>query len=229
MVERVRITPTNMTLKNASGGIAFSTDYKYIRTDPNGNMRLTPVAATPINYAFGSYNPFDTSQTNIFVESNSGISILLVQGDPNTSMDVSAPYAFPSDGNLAVGPYPTVMYAIGNPNGPRVINQTPAGQPIYATAYADSRYIGTIRMVSGVFININNGGPQGNFWGVAMRVSDSEYGAAGVVRSVPVYKGEKLRLVRSGGLGLPATFRYGSPLMLGFNSGTSTIGLRVTA
>lgn len=230
MVERVRITPTNMTLRDASGGISFSTDYKYIRTDPSGNMRLTPVAATPINYAYGSYDPFQPGTYGaIVIESNSGILILSAQGDPNQSMDVSAPYVFPADGNLTIGPYPRFLYAAGNPNGPPVVTQTQDSQPIYATAYANSRYIGTLRIVRTAIMNTSTGQPQGLGWGAAMRLSESHYGTDPVVRSIPVYKGERLRLVRSGGLSLPAGFRYFAVLPFFFNSGTSTVGLRVTA
>jgi hypothetical protein len=39
-VERVRITPTQITLKDSNSKIIFDTNNQYIRTEPNGNLRL---------------------------------------------------------------------------------------------------------------------------------------------------------------------------------------------
>ena len=39
-VERVRITPTQITLKDSSNKVVFDTSNQYIRTETNGNLRL---------------------------------------------------------------------------------------------------------------------------------------------------------------------------------------------
>ncbi len=227
--ERISITPQNMTIRTAGGGVAFSTDYKYIKTDPAGNMRLTPVAASPINYAYGSWAP--GSQSQILIESHSGVSILAAQGDRTQGMDLYAPFAFPADGNLILGPIPRFIYFVGNPNGPADgYNTDPATQQIYATVYSGSRYVGTIRITAHPIFNPSTAQQMGIGWSAYMRSSESYYNDTGIIHSVPVYKGEKLRLYRSGGLNF-GTFNVINAgfLRFFFNSGTSTIGLRVTA
>jgi hypothetical protein len=39
-VERVKITPTQITLKDGNSKVLFDTDNQYVRTDPTGNLRL---------------------------------------------------------------------------------------------------------------------------------------------------------------------------------------------
>jgi hypothetical protein len=227
--ERISITPQNMTVRDAGGGVAFSTDYKYIKTDPAGNMRLTPVAASPINYAYGSWAP--GSQSQIIIESHSGVTMLSALGDRTQGMDLYAPYAFPADGNLILGPIPRFLYTVGNPAGPSEGNNTdPASQPIFATAYSGGRYIGTIRLTTHPIFNPSSGQQQGIGWTAYMRSSESYYNDTGIIHSVPVYRGEKLRLYRSGPLNFASyTVIERGALRFFFNSGTSTIGLRVTA
>lgn len=46
-VERVRITPSQITLKDANNRVVFDTSNQYIRTETNGNLRLnTQIPAT---------------------------------------------------------------------------------------------------------------------------------------------------------------------------------------
>lgn len=61
MVERIRITPSNITTKDASGNITFSTDTQYLKTDATGILKVGGYQSvpTPAGY-FGNIN--DTSK-----------------------------------------------------------------------------------------------------------------------------------------------------------------------
>lgn len=61
MVERVRITPNLMRLRNASGGIVFDTNNRYIKTESPGDLSLAqsspapyPLRPNQISYSMGT-------------------------------------------------------------------------------------------------------------------------------------------------------------------------------
>lgn len=48
MVERVSLTPSNMTVRNASGGIVFSSDNRYLKQDASGVFRVGGYSRSPV-------------------------------------------------------------------------------------------------------------------------------------------------------------------------------------
>ena len=233
MVERVRITPTDMTLRNAGGGVVFSTDYRYIKTDPSGNMQLTPTASTPINYVTQSYWP--APGRDVIVANDSGINILNIFDSATGSLSVTGP-AFPTDGNLVFGPQVRFAYYVGSVEGPASLYNTGDATyaPFFANVYSGSRYIGTLRLQAWRIMAPSSGASPGQIgigWNIYMRTSESALGTTGIIHSTPVYKGERVALVRSGPVSIASQYApvIAGGIRLDFNSGTSTIALKVTA
>lgn len=52
-VERVRITPSKIVLKNSSGIETFNTENYYLKTDPNGTLKAGGYLKTPMVYGQG--------------------------------------------------------------------------------------------------------------------------------------------------------------------------------
>lgn len=55
MVERIKITPYNITCKDAYGGETFNTNNAYLKTDPSGQLRAGGYADVPAIYGSAAY------------------------------------------------------------------------------------------------------------------------------------------------------------------------------
>lgn len=108
-VERVRITPTQITLKDANSRVVFDTNNQYIRTEPTGNLKLnTQMPAL----RFITYNE-TVEATNV-----QGVVLGYITSDRITVNGETPTYRFPEfTGSLVI----TVSSFIEGGGSPQVV------------------------------------------------------------------------------------------------------------
>jgi len=80
LVERVRIEPTRILLKDASSNIKFDTNNYYLRTDPQGTLKVGGYTAAPTVYG----------QNSIYDHGNGGFtSSIFGGGNPGGTVDIT--------------------------------------------------------------------------------------------------------------------------------------------
>jgi hypothetical protein len=155
-VERVRITPTQITLKDASNKVVFDTNNQYIRTEPSGNLKLnTQIPALR----------FTTSSGVVEASNVQGVVLGYVTSDIITVNGQTPTYRFPEfTGSLVIsasafvegggqplqviilrlkvyineiltasnsGAYPGSRHIIFNPNSGGGVTAVPLANPAY--------------------------------------------------------------------------------------------------
>lgn len=128
-MERVRITPYELTLKDAAGNIKFTTSRKYIKTDAAGNLAMTTLAPCPVPL-FGSlsmrnigYHPYrniafatptGTGSAQFSVNQSGSLVIVpsLIGNTPGYMFSPSNPVQYSSPNPVAFDVYVNFVYRL---------------------------------------------------------------------------------------------------------------------
>ncbi len=152
MVDRIKITPSNITIRDASNTVVFDTDFKYLKTDPAGNLTVGGYESCPTFYG-GSGGGNISDKNNGWFPSyyhNSAFGLMYIPIAPNTSRKfIQQPIA---DANFGALFYSNMM-GIYEANGTLVGNIKLVLVELYSEA---TDYEGTLyNYVSGHTIKIS--------------------------------------------------------------------------
>ena len=244
-VERVKITSSNITLKNSSGNVIFNTDYKYLKTSATSTFNITSLSPTVYVYRGQGYDTTNAGAPNnvtITALKNTGLTIDYIYGNDYLNLvDRYSTYPFTTNGNIVFGQStPIIIRGSGSPlnlYGNIGFNSWIIS-PYYLLYTDTGRYLCAIKLWR---VGILGGGTgnnqflqQSHYFPFAMPLSTSQ-NRADIIRSIPVFKGEKLRFLRT------STFSFAqytgvndslavnslSTMKIRFNSGTTTFPLVV--
>lgn len=210
MVERVRITPTLMRLKDASGEVVFDTNNRYIITESPGELNLAqsspapyPLNANQINYSMG---------TLVYLRANLG---------PNDTYSVEFTPAV--DGFFSV--HPRLGIGGGSEGFPAGIANT--DQDIVTVSQGGtkiwSRKISAIYFFGGIIGPITAVDVRTSLHGDAVGVNEAIAASAGIT-----YRFHKDSTSMTANNGAFAYITTGHTIAIHFFTGVDTLPLKVT-
>lgn len=224
-VERVKITSSNITLKNSGDSVIFNTDFNYLKTDSNATFGLSNLSATIYPYRTIGYK--GTATPSVTVTKDTGLTIDYIIGSDYTgSVDRYCPYVFPTNGNLIIG-NSQIVIGVGNQSALLTMGTTFVASG-YWELYANTRLLCVVKLLSGVR---RLPPPQNTIVGTSYFPyavpTQASTSTTNIIKSVAVNKGEQLRIYRPSAISIPGTVSTTANMRLQFNSGTTNLPLRV--
>ena len=113
MVERVKISPSQILLRNIDGSISFNTDNYYLKTDPTGNLQAGGYLSAPTIYGQNTITNTDLGWYNTGIISGPCLIGEYAQWNPSLAIpmpkydSIKIIYTTANYNNLYSGPYYT--------------------------------------------------------------------------------------------------------------------------